>query len=347
MIWLLAVIGKKHQLGMEVTSYFKYKPLFVDDDGRLTPESLENVIKPISEGYYYLPSRSKLNDPSEGIFINNIHRELYGLLRGVTAIGEQVEIRRSMYEYMNQIDSSRDVSGVFSLSTDPVDELMWAHYGNSHHGIAIEYDFDLLTRFTDKGRIHSFDVRYSDHPPAITMDDVRNGPLNVIVGMLGNKSTHWGHEKEFRIVIDNKSGVVPHDYRAVKSITFGCRVSEDVRNEVYDHTKERVIDYCCTDMEHNSYVLQRSVIPELKGSHPRGHECTVDWSQHLVDIDADRRGEFAEIMTTAIESDPHFKELMLADSSTSEGERALLMYEATHSLDIDEPARYTRHYFPL
>ena len=34
--------------------------------------------------------------------------------------------------------------GIYSLSKTFIDELLWAHYGNSHKGFCIEYDLDIL-----------------------------------------------------------------------------------------------------------------------------------------------------------------------------------------------------------
>jgi len=36
--------------------------------------------------------------------------------------------------------------GIFSLSKKYDDELLWAHYANSHKGFCIEYDLEILLK---------------------------------------------------------------------------------------------------------------------------------------------------------------------------------------------------------
>lgn len=51
--------------------------------------------------------------------------------------------------------------GIFSLSKRYDDELLWAHYSNSHKGFCIEYDLDqLLAKQNPKHRF--FDIQYSN-----------------------------------------------------------------------------------------------------------------------------------------------------------------------------------------
>ena len=328
-------------------SYYKYRPLFVEQDGSLSEKTIESVIDPVCRGYYYLPNRKQLNDPIEGMFENQIYNSVAGLLQSVEAIGEAQDLKHSIIDYMNQIDHTNDNSGVFSLTADSIDELMWAHYANSHHGVAIEYDLEKLLRFSANHRTHSFPVRYADAPPAIEMPLAGQDPKAIVMAILGNKSVKWSHEQEHRIIIENVCGPVPHDYRAVKSITFGFRVHDSVREKVYELTNNQVLEYYEIDIPPDEYSLKRSLIASMPGSKPKGNECVVNWVDHLDNVAPQRRLEFAEIMKVVIEDDPHFKELMLADLVKTEDEYVLLMYEADHALEIEQPARYTRHRFPI
>ncbi|MEX9996432.1 DUF2971 domain-containing protein, partial [Providencia vermicola] len=51
------------------------------------------------------------------------------------------------------------------------DELLWAHYADSHNGFCIEYDLDKLCEFED-ARYSIFDVIYQNKPPIINVDDI-------------------------------------------------------------------------------------------------------------------------------------------------------------------------------
>lgn len=324
-------------------SHFKYRPLYVGDDGHLSEESVERTITPISRGYYYLPNRSQLNDPTEGVFENRIYDGISGYLQGVTAFGEAQDLKMAIIEYMHQIDRTNDQSGVYSLTTDPLDEIMWAHYANSHHGIAVEYDIEKLMRFSAENRTHFFPVTYSTDPPKIDLPLKGHDPTAIVMSMLGNKSSKWSQEREHRIVVESVSGQVPHDYRAVKSITFGARVPLSVREQIYESTKERVLEFHEVVMLPNAYTLERRQIDTMVGSHPVGSECAVDWSEWLHSVPSERISEYKGIMEDIIESDPHFKELMMADLVRTEGEYVLLMYEVCHEIEIEHAARFCRH----
>ena len=251
--------------------------------------------------------------------------------------------RPPIIEYMKQIDRTNDQSGVYSLTADPIDELMWAHYANSHHGIAVEYDLEKLIRFSAEIRTHSFSVTYSSNPPKIDLPLKGHDPKAIVMSMLGNKSKNWSHEQEHRIVVENLCGQVPHDYRAVKSITFGARLPQTIREQVYELTKQRVLEFYEIVMVPNEYTLERKLIDLMTGSHPGGSECPINWSEHLQSVPPERVSEYREIMERIIENDPHFKELMVADLVKTDGEYVLLMYEAMHELEIEYSARFTRH----
>jgi hypothetical protein len=224
-------------------SYYKYKSITEDANGEIDKISLEYVIQPISESYYYLPTRKQLNDPSEGTYVSQIQEELSGYLKGVSAIGERNGLSSSIYSLLNQIDKSTDNSGVFSLSKEPIDELMWAHYSNAHKGIVIEYDLDLLIRFSARNYLHKFYVKYSDKPPEFVIKNIQDKLIKYTQILLGNKSLTWKYESEFRILMENINGKIPHDYRAVKSITFGLLTSDKVKQQIFELTKHKVQSY--------------------------------------------------------------------------------------------------------
>lgn len=69
--------------------------------------------------------------------------------------------------------------GIYSLSkpkeneTFPCNELLWAHYANSHKGFCIEYDLDILlknhsSQFDIRNQIH---VVYKNERPEVSESD--------------------------------------------------------------------------------------------------------------------------------------------------------------------------------
>lgn len=327
--------------------YYKYKALSLTPDGELDERSLSQVVDPIIESYYFLPTREKLNDPNEGIFQNQIQSGITAFLQGVTAIGERIELTRSLHELARQISQSTDNSGVFSLSRNTIDELMWAHYGSSHCGMVIEYDLELLTRFSSRQHLHRFSVEYSEEPPNLDMQSLQGNAGEAVRKMLGHKSPRWSYEEEFRIVLENTNGRIPHDYRAIKSITFGLKIYNKVREIIYESTKHKVPEYFEITKAPGTYLLERKRLESYQGESPTGSDPVINWEDHFEHLSETEKGRLIEIAQGVVIGDPHFKELTLADRSSSDNSKAVLQYEAQHHFGLEPWVKYTKHYYEL
>ncbi len=107
-------------------------------------------------------------------------------------------------------------------------ELLWAHYADSHKGFCVEYDVEYLTKFYFNIS-HMIEVKYVDSPVNISILEMFKKKLSVdeiLQIMNGIKSLPWSYEKEFRIVFD-KSGLKDIDKRGLKSVTLGVNISDD------------------------------------------------------------------------------------------------------------------------
>ncbi|MGM0987776.1 MAG: DUF2971 domain-containing protein [Pseudomonadota bacterium] len=330
-----------------MSSYFKYKPLNLDAAGRLDERSIKHVIEPIAESYFYLPSRSQLNDPNEGVFKNQLQTGINTFLQNVTAFGERAELSEALYDAARQIVQSADNSGVFSLSKNPIDELMWSHYGNSHCGLVIEYDLDFLKRFSPKGHIHCFDVCYKEHPPILDLRCLLQNADEVVRAMLGHKSPRWCNEEEFRVLLDNLNGQVPHDFRAARSITFGLNVSREVRAKIYEMTKKRVSNFFEVIRVQGSYRFEKTLLEDFPGNNPATKNPSIDWSRCFENVDQEYKEKAISIAQEIVSSDPHFKELVLAELSTVDPSQAVVQYEVEHSMELSPCSKYINEYFPL
>ena len=65
--------------------------------------------------------------------------------------------------------------GIYSLSRTPLDELMWAHYGNSHASFCIEYDLDRLI-LEARTMWDVVDVAYYEDPQTLILHDIAKAP---------------------------------------------------------------------------------------------------------------------------------------------------------------------------
>ncbi len=92
--------------------------------------------------------------------------------------------------------------GVVSLAENPLDRVMWAHYGRSHHGFVAEFAHD--EEFLKDGfiqRVGPFGpaakVQYlkpHEHPPKCKRDHSN------LPNVLWIKHSNWGYEQEWRVV---------------------------------------------------------------------------------------------------------------------------------------------------
>jgi hypothetical protein len=146
---------------------------------------------------------------------------------------------------------------VLCVTTDFDNNLMWAHYGDQHHGCVLELEefFNNQPRGLRKGF-----VRYHENlePASNPLDILLFGETKEVTELLiqdvvFSKRTSWNYEKEYRylfnesfgeittridmatnnrtIVVKDQSEVqytdVPFSLSAIKSITFGARAEKN------------------------------------------------------------------------------------------------------------------------
>jgi len=105
-------------------------------------------------------------------------------------------IREAIYRAFNEN------VGILSLSEIPDNELMWAHYANSHTGLVLA--FDERHEFFNRRRTENDEfyfirkVVYSDRP-AVSMATLDGDALLV------TKGTKWTYEREWRMLVPLKT----------------------------------------------------------------------------------------------------------------------------------------------
>lgn len=155
-------------------------------------------------------------------FIDKILNEMIG----------NEEFRKQTHDYATEIFRYK----VCCFTTSYLNELMWAHYGNSHKGICFKYDF---SRSTDLYKC-LYPVHYSDE--RFTVNSVQE-----IIPILLQKSKRWKYEEEWRI-LNLEEGKTPIQKNCLKEIIFGYKSSvEDIEK----------IKACC---KQNNYQIEFSKI---------------------------------------------------------------------------------------
>lgn len=119
--------------------------------------------------------------------------------------------------------------GVLSLTEDPLQLLMWSHYGDEHRGVVVELDISHpAIRPDSNGR----DTYSGIKKVTYSKDKVFGIPmLDTIIDVLSRKSLEWEYEREWRLIrtlnltrkITPDVFVVDFNLSAVKSVYLGAR----------------------------------------------------------------------------------------------------------------------------
>lgn len=138
----------------------------------------------------------------------------------------------------------RNELGVLSLTEDPLNLLMWAHYGDEHRGIVVELDFThpslFMTSAGGKEFAGLFAVKY-------TSEKVCGIPTpDNVIETLVTKSPEWEYEKEWRFVrtlnllkeVKDDIYVAEIAPEAIKRIILGARFPAHRLPEVMKHIKD-------------------------------------------------------------------------------------------------------------
>lgn len=215
----------------------------------------DNDLKALENNQYWSSSIEQLNDPCEAI------TDTKKVKKFLNYIGQKVGAKTKedfglINDNTDEVLSMDNKMGIYSLSKTPLDELLWAHYANSHKGLCIEYDLDILLKNDGANHIHSFPVLYSNKPPSISFwDIIRNEQNNMIKKFAFHKSKRWEYEQEHRIVT-SKIGLNSYNHKALKSIYFGLKISESVKYHIINLLKLRGIKFYQIVLEKNSYLFK-------------------------------------------------------------------------------------------
>jgi hypothetical protein len=217
--------------------------------------NFERDLLSLERDEFYAPTRDKLNDPFEGMFSRDgIENDLNLFFEILQSSDEEANQAREKFgDALEEIYKYSDLAGIFSLSKTPNEELLWAHYADSHKGFCIEFDLEKLTWLDND--LSKLDIEYQNTPSTVDFehlaDDTNSKFLNT---MFGKKSEAWKYEEEVRL-ISSSSGLKKYDYRAVKAIYFGLNIAETEKNKLMETLKGRGIFYYQMELVDGSYKL--------------------------------------------------------------------------------------------
>lgn len=142
-----------------------------------------------------------------------IKRKLAG--KSVTELHDQVQKGLRM---------NADATGVFCLAACINSTLMWSHYGWSHQGIALRFDFG---RQRYGGLNPLWKVDYQSERPVIG-DLLAVGLGDAVPRMLATKSNIWSYEQEWRSMKPDGAGkVVRFNPEVITGVVLGANCSPE------------------------------------------------------------------------------------------------------------------------
>ena len=201
----------------------------------------------------YVPTVDQLNDPSEAFVNDDAFNFSLRLIRSLVDSNSVHRVEESFRNLKEKIHSS----GIYSLSKEILNELMWAYYASGHSGYAIIFDTDVLFKSFGRGKwggMNEFDVKYSPIVPLFDINTVDNHKEELLC-LIGTKSMAWKHEAEHRLIFDTGGRCMKIDYRAIKGFVFGCRMKDVDIDYVMKSFAGRDLDYYKVVHEDNSYEL--------------------------------------------------------------------------------------------
>lgn len=202
------------------------------------PFELEPVITPLSRKY--LEYVSNLTDENlVNIEFSDEDRK-YSSEREYQADEYKKRYKEKVKDYgVLSLTSNADINPLLTVCVpekkDPrTNILMWSHYANSHSGFVIEFDSEFIPGLEIEK------VEYSNDRDFLTFEDIDENNFHMI---FYKKSEEWYYEQEYRAVlplskaskvIDEQFHLFDFNKKSIKSITFGCAMDEDKKQEIID-----------------------------------------------------------------------------------------------------------------
>lgn len=213
-------------------------------------------IKALVNNEFFSASIDSLNDIFEAkIIINHSSFNFFDILFNNVNLMEVNNFKDILIKFLNASNSF----GIYSLSKNYNNELLWAHYANSHRGFCIEYDFESLKEYQLQ-REYSCSVTYQKNMPIISSQDLFNTE-QLIKKLMATKSINWEYEEEFRI-LTGTSGVFHYYNKALKGVYFGYKTEKKFIKFIMRLLKGRKVKYYKMQPKKELYELIKEEIED-------------------------------------------------------------------------------------
>jgi len=214
----------------------RYKYLPVDGSFK-EPFDQKGALSVIRDGTIKFSHANEFNDPFDcyqEVDLNKLSKSFSENEKFYKNIGDELRLtpaqriiekpkQRKKLEnefFSNLAEIFNNQIGICSLSRNPLNLLMWAHYATSHFGFVVEFSIPSLLD-SDCHCLVPFPVKYNNEKPIITH-------YKCFKEHFLTKSLDWEYEKEERVIDLNRGhGIHPYDRKKIlKSVIAGMRMSD-------------------------------------------------------------------------------------------------------------------------
>lgn len=120
------------------------------------------------------------------------------------------------------LESQLLITGMYCMTADPTNILMWSHYANKHTGVCLRFDGYAF---------EAYPVVYNTERPVVNFITQNKEMIDHAVF---RKSKLWEYEQEWRIILRKASGAIKYVPRAVTGVILGARISGEDEQKVRD-----------------------------------------------------------------------------------------------------------------
>lgn len=153
---------------------------------------------------------------------------------------KELEISKMMKNFSDNPEAYRKIliestqaAGIFSVTENARDILMWSHYASQHKGMLLQFEI----AGDPENLLHALKMHYSLEYPCF---DVSLSFEVQFEDIMLRKSCQWKYENEWRILRIGGAGTYqPFKHKAITSLIFGCRSEAIFQNKVIKILGER------------------------------------------------------------------------------------------------------------
>ena len=213
----------------------------------------------LSLNQIYAPTYDRLNDPFEGMMDFS---EDYKTLEFLKSLNGNDNLKVAYDAIVEELK----YKGVYSLSRDFKNEILWSLYANGHEGFVIGYNVDKLLEDINFNKeitlANILTVGYETKPKGLLRwRDLPYNGLN-LSNAIGIKSKNWEYENEVRIIFE-QNGITEYNYQAVSRIIFGMRSAESDIVNTMKLLKGRNYRYQRIVKQESSFELDLEELPDV------------------------------------------------------------------------------------